>query len=426
MSIFEGFEGQRSPSRDEVVEIVEKGVIALDANVLLDLYSYAPRLRETALKVLTAKAPQLFVPHQALREFWRNRVMKIATRAPFKDPMEHARNEVRAVFNKLDPGSEVASARAEERDAILELLDDASQRLGEAYGDDLDSHALLVDPTQDPVVRALQTILKGRIGTKPGSAELEARIAEGTARAKRRQPPGYMDVDSKKDQYPEHGTGDYLVWREILDHVAATQTEHGFVIVSNDQKEDWRVVTPGSDRRVLGPRPELIEEALALTKCRMGLLATNDFYEMAASSAGVTPADKEALVVASNASETSSRGADSPPWTIRGYTELLETLQDWGKAEQARVIEEASRRDGFISRERIFALLGFDEDRLLVRFSMPANRVRDDLIGRGLVAEGVRDPMRAVYDGPGKAIGYSVPSEFVEFAEVVEILGAED
>lgn len=424
MSIFDGFEGQRATSREVVAEIVEQGVIALDANVLLDLYTYAPRLRETALKVLTAKAPQLFVPHQALREFWRNRASRIATRTPFKDPMETARQEVRAVFNKLDPGTEVANDRVAERDDIIGLLNDASDRLVEAYGPDLDSHSLLLDPAQDPVVVALEGILHGHVGTKPDANTFETRIAEGLDRAKRRLPPGYMDVESKTDQYPERGTGDYLVWIEILDHVEAIGAEHGFVVVSNDQKEDWRVVIPGSERRVLGPRPELIEEALTRTRGQMGLLATNDFYEMAASAAGVTPADKEALVVASNARETSPSEVEAQPWTFRGYTALLETLRDWGKSEQAQVVEEASRRDGFISRERIFEVLGFDEDRLLVRFSMPASRVRDDLIRRGLAAEGVRDPLRAVYDGPGKAIGYSVPVEFVEFAEGVEMLGS--
>jgi len=422
MSIFDGFEGQKTPSPEQVVGYVEGGIVALDANVLLDLYDYAPRMRETALKVLEAKKSQLFVPHQAIREFWRNRTTKIVQRAPFKDPMETARNEVRAIFNKLDPGSAVASERALERDEILEMLDAATAKLLAAYGPGLDTQALLADPAQDPVVVALDAILAGRIGLRPADKELEARVAAGLDRGKRRVPPGYMDTDAKKDQFPEHGTGDYLVWREILDHVAAAGTGGGFVVVSNDQKEDWRVVTPGSDRRVLGARPELVEEALVATGSRMCLLATYSFYEMAAGAADVTQEDKEALVVASNSRAVSPGDVVAQPWNFRAYKALLETLRDWGKPAQVRVIEEASRRDGFISRDRIFEVLGFDEDRSLVRFSMPASRVRDVLVERGLIEEGVGYPLQAVYDGPGKAIGYAVPREFVEFAEGADLL----
>ena len=48
-------------------------MVVPDANVLLNLYRYTDQARDDLLSVLERLGNQLWVPHQVLVEFWRNR-----------------------------------------------------------------------------------------------------------------------------------------------------------------------------------------------------------------------------------------------------------------------------------------------------------------------------------------------------------------
>jgi predicted nucleic acid-binding protein len=51
-------------------------MVVLDTNVLLNLYRSNERTRQDSLAVLTKLRDRLWVPHQVLTEFWRNREQK--------------------------------------------------------------------------------------------------------------------------------------------------------------------------------------------------------------------------------------------------------------------------------------------------------------------------------------------------------------
>ncbi|MFD4759474.1 PIN-like domain-containing protein [Streptomyces sp. NPDC058439] len=52
-------------------------MVVLDTNVLLNLYRSNARTRQDTLAVLTRLRDRLWVPHQVLTEFWRNREQKL-------------------------------------------------------------------------------------------------------------------------------------------------------------------------------------------------------------------------------------------------------------------------------------------------------------------------------------------------------------
>ena len=58
------------------------GMIVLDANVLLDLYLYHRETRDIFIRVLEELQERIWIPHQAIKEFWQNRDSKL------RDPRE--------------------------------------------------------------------------------------------------------------------------------------------------------------------------------------------------------------------------------------------------------------------------------------------------------------------------------------------------
>ncbi|SLN60290.1 hypothetical protein PSA7680_03170 [Pseudoruegeria aquimaris] len=57
--------------------------------------------------------------------------------------------------------------------------------------------------------------------------------------------------------------GDYLVWHQILEHTK-TSGKDSLVFVTDDGKEDWWWKIKSGGDKVLGPRPELVEEARSI------------------------------------------------------------------------------------------------------------------------------------------------------------------
>jgi hypothetical protein len=134
-----------------------------------------------------------------------------------------------------------------------------------------------------------------------------------------------------------------------------------------------------------------------------------------------SPEDAVSLI---SSSEDDSAGSVAPTeesrWTRNAYVELVNRLDHLGYLAQAAVIRKASENGGFISREQLLEVAGYHAGRSLQRFSLPAARLSVELAQEGLVDAEAARPLTAVYEGPGRTIGYEVPEEFVEFEETLE------
>ena len=102
-------------------------------------------------------------------------------------------------------------------------------------------------------------------------------------------------------------------------------------------------------------------------------------------------------------------------WTAEAVEELLARL-DVQAPVQAMAIRFAAGNDGFVSREKIYELGGYDESRMLRGFTRPANRIAQELRDRGIATDSAVDVMKAVYDphfSYVQASGFAIPSELV-------------
>lgn len=419
MTIWTGFEGYKDPTEEEALTLLRESLVVLDTNVLLDLYSIPESARNLALDALEFLRDRLFLPHQVLREFWRNRQSAIAEAPVQAQPLDGVRDELLAVVNSLRPDRERTEELDDIRAQIDKTLADLQAQIDDARGKPLDVKKILSDNSLDPVLQRLESILEGRIGPAFGADE-EKVVQQGLKRFEEKIPPGYMDGKDKKDQIPERGTGDFLLWEQSLRFVEKQSEPRDFVLVTNDSKEDWRNVVTQPKKQVLGVRPELVAEALARTGARFILLDPRDFYRLMNK---IRSVDANASRSLSSALQTVSenRTREAGEWTIAAYHQLLANLRRDGYALQADVIALAAAAGGLASRAEIYELAGYADDRSLRRFSMPAQRATIALIDSGALQAEVPFPLEAVYEGPGKTIGYEVPDEFVRFAAADQV-----
>lgn len=414
MSIFTGFEGHRQPSREDIAAALTHSHVAFDTNVLLDLYALPAAARVHAVSYMETIGDRLWVPHQALREFWRNRHARILDQRKKVSPLTSVKSELLTIVNSLRPGD----GRTDEIEAIrasvlgqLDLLEEEIQRVA---GPPLDVDGIIRSPSVDPVLLDLERVLAGRVGSP--SPDFDDLVTEGLRRFERNQPPGYADGVKKKDQIPERGTGDFLIWEQTLRHMASLNLAYPFVLVTRDGKEDWRILADGK-RIALGARPELVEEAQARTGQRVIILSPTEFYSAMAGLVADEASSQVQSLIESSATLDSDAAAASDTWTLEAYQELLARLLAGSyQAQHDVIVAAASNERGVVDRASIYRIAGYENARSLRRFSLPASRVMFGLIDSGVIGDGVQSPLLAIYDGPGKAAGYEVPHEFVQFA----------
>lgn len=263
--IFDCDDAYRTPTSADYKRLFASGMIVLDANVLLSLYRSNERTRRDTFAVLRQLQDQLWVPHQVLSEFWRNRDLPSVR--------GHHRAKARTACSALDKTFKSLSDATERwlKDVHLDADDAARRRIG-AYREQvqrsLDGMKTFIekqaendalDGTEsthtDPVLLQLEPLLLGKIGDPFSPEDYAEAVREAKLRAEKSIPPGYADYATKPD---EQAAGDYLVWKQVLD--AAALNRKAVLLVTGDIKEDWWAQR--TDRNPARPRPELRKELL--------------------------------------------------------------------------------------------------------------------------------------------------------------------
>jgi hypothetical protein len=271
-SIFDDFEAYRSPTDDDYVCVLTRGLVVPDANVLLDLYRYTAQTRADLFAVLKKIRSQLWVPHQVLEEFWRNRESALrepdAIGAKAIDDLEEKREQsievLRTWSNRIALAPEELSGLGKTLEhAFQEVIDSISSRVGSE-----DSSLSASNTHNDSILPALNSILKDRIGLPMEADVYKAAAEEGERRILEGLPPGFMDKGKKSD----YAVGDYLVWAQILEEAAERHCD--VLFVTADVKDDWWRKEQG---QVRGPHLELVRELRQRVGTQLFLLRTNSF-----------------------------------------------------------------------------------------------------------------------------------------------------
>jgi hypothetical protein len=352
--LFDGFEGYRTVTDQDRAEAIKNSLVVLDTNVLLGLYNFQGMMLEDYTRVLDAIGDRLFIPHQVMDEFWRNRRTVLSEnqgRHREHATIEKAFNDIESSFAKWH--HRVVDRNAPPRDALRELSEARRAILDYMAEKNAISGASTPDtPTQsDHVLTHLERLLQDRVGAPPDAAELETLRSAGRRRISAKRPPGYMDAEKN----PERAVGDFLVWRQTIDEAAARGLP--VLFVTQDMKEDWWADRSTDSRRA---RPELVAELLEETGQRLIMIRSTDLVALG-SHVGVQVSEAT-LDEADKVAEADDAGNfDDTDWIEEDVIDYKAVLED-GWPGHARVLEEAVANGGRITRDRMAEILGKDPD----------------------------------------------------------------
>lgn len=406
--IYDDFHGYRLPTEDELNSALQSALVILDTNVLLNLYRYNESTRNDLLGVLRSLGKRLWIPHQVMREFWRNRLSVLVSRGAGTEQVLAALDkQQRATADALHQWAKTTAIEVSERDSLIEKITDLYTELGQI----IQTHApgapkAVGSASNEPVLQQLEALLDQKVGVAPDEADRQAAVDEGNSRVSRQQPPGYLDVDKAKSEVPEGAAGDYLVWHQTLQEAASRNID--VLLVTGDEKEDWWWRYRSE---FLGPRVELTTELWNTCGRRLFMMRPIGLLKRAAT-LKITVSSESVDDVERVSRETTIRVA----WSAQGVAALLERLETEG-CEQADVIRIAAARGGTIIRDEIYQVCGYDDDRMLRGFTKPTARITAELQSAGVVADGVEPALTPVYRGGVRAEAFRIPTEMIAVLE---------
>ncbi|WP_143686929.1 PIN-like domain-containing protein [Streptomyces sp. TLI_171] len=274
-SLHEWFPAYHPKGTPELSSLIQSGLIALDANVLLDLYRYIPQARDELVAALRKLGDRLWVPHRAGLEFHERRFNAIANQQRSFDDATAALNQAKIQAVKaLEQLQATCSIRAEDTMQWIETLEEAF--LGVDGSIQNQRQHLDIDPdsaiTGDHVLTEIDELLNGKVGPPLESEALSKLRIEAPDRFEKKIPPGFEDSGKPNDL----ALGDLIMWEQLLLEAAGRRLP--VLLVSREQKPDW---VRRRNEHVLGPHPLLVEEMRDRAGVAFHLIHPGDFLRHA-------------------------------------------------------------------------------------------------------------------------------------------------
>lgn len=261
-------------------EIWEDSIIVLDTNVLLNLYRYTKETSDQILKLLQKYKNNLWMPHQVALEYHYNRKSVILEQSgSYKkvcDAFNAIPNEIR---NRLNQDLSIFKKRhKDDVDSFFEIIknvtDKQIKKLKERNEKELDL------TKEDEIKNKITNLYLNKVGNPYDESSMEKLEKEAEDRFKKNIPPGYKDVDKKKDIKFHNGVviqnkyGDLILWKQLLDFAA--EKEVNIIFLTDEQKEDWWY---DIKNKIIGPRIELLNEFTFVTNKKFHMFSSIGFVE---------------------------------------------------------------------------------------------------------------------------------------------------
>lgn len=262
------FPEQFRPTTEGFGSLWSEAIFAVDANVLLNLYRYSPETRNELEKALRAVQERLFIPHQAAKEFLKNRLTVTASQS------EEYTKAIKTI-------TELASTLANKKkhpflgeDKLPSFNDHVSEIVKQL---EIQKSTLLNRLTNDEILEFVESVFEGKTGAPFEEEKVKEIAATGETRYQNEVPPGYKDgkKDGSGDPYRKYG--DLIVWLQIIKEAKSQQKP--VIFITDDKKEDWWLEQSG---RTIGPRTELRQEFIAEVSKDFWMYTVDKFIEEAA------------------------------------------------------------------------------------------------------------------------------------------------
>jgi hypothetical protein len=250
----QGFEHRFKPTETKRKDILENGIVSVDANVLLDFYRVSESTRNELFSVFEKCKDRLWLAPQVVEEFYRNRVSVISTQIDCcRKFVEDLKSKGVEISNSINVRRAYPHLTDEQSKGISESIEMAVQQTekGEEFLKSLLS--------TDEILPRIESLFHQKVGSKPSDDAIKELRKKVSERYELKTPPGYADAAEKlKSGRDPHGDG--VLWFQLMDHVKSTGKDA--VLVTNDDKEDWWIRIQGMS---LDFRFEMREEFFSYT-----------------------------------------------------------------------------------------------------------------------------------------------------------------
>lgn len=254
------------PSDVEFTKLWDDSLFVFDANILLNIYRYSQKTRETFLDILEKFSDRIWVPHQAAMEYQQRRLDVIGKQesayTEIQDLLNQSLNKINNELNsyKKHPFIEVKN--------IIEKTNENHEHIKNKLNTLKETHPKLTDV--DELRDSITKLFEGKVGLPYSPKKLEEIYKEGKIRYERDIPPGFKD--QTKNNVREYG--DLILWFQIIDY--AKSSKKSIIFITDDGKEDWWLKFKG---KIISPRPELIKEMFTIANVNFYMYQTERFIE---------------------------------------------------------------------------------------------------------------------------------------------------
>jgi len=220
---------------EEYKEQWKNSLIVFDTNVLLSLYYYSSETKTSILDTMEDIKERLWLPYQVGKEFYTNRVGLIQKLEAEPDRIVQGYKAFLATVPRNSCFYRVLSSKSS--DIQKEILAEAKKNRQDIF--------------RDKIADFIESVYDGRVGcpfTKEKCTDIDKEYKENVSN--NIICPGFKD-SKKKD----NATGDFYIWKQILEKAKATKKN--IIFVTDDEKEDWWWIS--GDKRI-SARHELKKE----------------------------------------------------------------------------------------------------------------------------------------------------------------------
>ncbi|MBF5000343.1 DUF4935 domain-containing protein [Nocardia sp. BSTN01] len=293
---FSAWLNPRNPADPDNGVFFETAMIVVDTNVLLDLYRVSSATRAEILTVLSRTSDRLWIPHQVALEYSRNRRkvvidrniefsdIKAALRKSEKDAIDGLDAALRKFIKFRDKNRSNRDWDPAEFGLDQEGIKGRIKGIWDQVLQELDNLEREIDLSEkdlaaDPILVELNDLLTGRVGPAPSTTDLQRHVERFVHfRFPSKLPPGYEDVAKKEE--PVRQAGDYLLWKQLIDHLCSQASRiepRRVMLVTGDSKPDWwELDRAGNPIRA---RPELVHELRREANAELLLLSLTQLLQ---------------------------------------------------------------------------------------------------------------------------------------------------
>lgn len=249
------------PTTEELQKLWKEALFAFDTSVLLNVYGYSSETRDQLVEFIEKNAARICLPYQFALEYSRDRSKVIIKQVNNYLKVEAALRQIHE--NDLAPKHDHPYLSA----SSLKAFEDIQSELAQSR------KAMESLIGADPYADKLLDLFEGKVGKCPTSEELLKLHAQAKERYANAIPPGYADL---KEKNPPDAYGDCIGWCQLMDIAKIKGVD--VIFLTDDQKDDWWRIERD---RMVGPRPELLEEFTIVTGRRCYMYTSENFLRAA-------------------------------------------------------------------------------------------------------------------------------------------------